>query len=461
MDTKFLKLFSKNKAKDKISFLLEKQNRVVKLSKKEIKKYKQTLNIKKEAHICNAPFTSLYFGINGEVGVCACNKTYIIGNIQHNTLKEIWQGDKIQKLREIIRSNSLPIDCYICKHYIKHKAYSNTNSISFINYDLLCEYPQEITFETSYLCNLDCIMCYNNYAVNDLSREQKSDYIYNKYFIEQLLEFIPHLKIAKFLGGEPFLIPLYYKIWDLIKTHNPKCSIHITTNGTIFNNAVNNVLANNLKIIFSLDTISKTLYSKIRKGGNFEYMMDNLDYFSNKLQHSQNLQITTCFMQQNWHEIPDIIKFSNKHNSYIYLNVVLYPSLASIWQCDTSYLKQIKKEYQKVKLSKNNIIETHNYNKFNELKKLINTYIKKNHKLNRIINNTSSLSIAELIDLISNKIKVGCEYFSIDKEIETNLIQSFNAFIDKQKNNRDKIQVLNIFTIADFDLIYVLLQLNS
>ncbi len=89
--------------------------------------------------------------------------------------------------------------------------------------------------------------------------------------VDQLEEFIPHLKEAKFLGGEPFLIDIYYKIWDKIIELNPSVKITITTNGTVFNKRVQEILEKlDCNIIMSIDAFNKTTYESIRIQGDYE-----------------------------------------------------------------------------------------------------------------------------------------------------------------------------------------------
>ena len=46
---------------------------------------------------------------------------------------------------------------------------------------------------------------------------------------------MPHLEEMKFLGGEPFMIGIYYDIWGEVARVNPGVKIRITTNATTLN----------------------------------------------------------------------------------------------------------------------------------------------------------------------------------------------------------------------------------
>ena len=62
---------------------------------------------------------------------------------------------------------------------------------------------------------------------------------YDDNFVQQLEEFIPHLKELRFNGGEPFLINEVFKIFEKVEKLNPKLKIVIATNGTVVNYKVN------------------------------------------------------------------------------------------------------------------------------------------------------------------------------------------------------------------------------
>jgi len=144
-------------------------------------------------------------------------------------------------------------------------------------------YPIRLEFELSNKCNLECAMCSGVFSSSiRANREGKPPLpqMYDSNFVEQLKPFIPHLKQAKFLGGEPFLIDIYYDIWELFIKSNPSCEIIITTNGTVFTNKVQRVLENlNCQIIVSLDSVTKDTYEGIRVNAVMERTLDHLDKF--------------------------------------------------------------------------------------------------------------------------------------------------------------------------------------
>src|SRR5690606_6216470 len=105
--------------------------------------------------------------------------------------------------------------CSVCKTNVE-----NGNHVSVLsklydyNYEVQ-EYPAVMEFELSNKCNLECVMCKGELSSTIRKQRDKLPPLntpYDSTFVEQLKEFIPHLKEAKFLGGEPFLIDIYYEI---------------------------------------------------------------------------------------------------------------------------------------------------------------------------------------------------------------------------------------------------------
>ena len=115
--------------------------------------------------ICHAPFNNMYFNIYGEVLVCCWNKSYSIGNIREHSLKNIWFGEKADKLRIYIKNYDLDHGCQKCLRKFNAGDYS---SLVASSYDYPpgqpSGMPSRMTFELYNVCNLECIMCSGNYS---------------------------------------------------------------------------------------------------------------------------------------------------------------------------------------------------------------------------------------------------------------------------------------------------------
>jgi sulfatase maturation enzyme AslB (radical SAM superfamily) len=210
-------------------------------------------------------------------------------------------------------------------------------------------------FEFGNICNFECIMCGGKWSSSIRKNREKLPPIISPYddnFVNELVPFIKHLRLANFLGGEPFLTSLYYKIWDKIFEHNPNCAVYVTTNGSILSPKVREYLIkSNMRVVVSLDSLQKDTYELIRKNGNFHLVMKNVFEF---LAMKRLSTIAFCPLIQNVLELPAIAKFCIDNSIALYINTVTKPlggrirgihegevNNTSVWTGDDSRIEQI------------------------------------------------------------------------------------------------------------------------
>lgn len=77
-----------------------------------------------EKHPCHAPFLHMFIGWNGDVSICCMlqNKLSPLGNVRHNTLKEIFWGEAYQKFRELFLKERLS-DCHRCDNFLRENLF--------------------------------------------------------------------------------------------------------------------------------------------------------------------------------------------------------------------------------------------------------------------------------------------------------------------------------------------------
>jgi len=268
------------------------------------------------------------FDIYGNVRACCMNTLYPLGKYPNQTLKDIWFGKNAQMLREKISVGNFNYGCQGCLKQIKN---NNAENALFKNYEMYKEkvnfLPVNLEFEIYNTCNYECIMCGGEWSSSiRKNREKKKQlkFIYDDKFLNEISFFIPYLQSVKFLGGEPFLISFYYKIWELLKIYNKSCKIHITTNGSILNNKIKEIINNfeNIKITFSLDSLNSKTYSTIRVNGNFEKVYSNFNYLLNSKKIGG---ISYCPLIQNIYELPNIIKLCEDNDINLSVNNVYEP----------------------------------------------------------------------------------------------------------------------------------------
>lgn len=329
------------------------------LSKDIIQQYNATrLNTDKRM-VCHAPVVNLNFEQNGNVRACCYNSKQILGTWPQQKIKEMWQGKQAEALRGHIRENNLGGGCKECGNML---AAGNFQGVRARYYDEFAKgnlsskienwlksiprstnYPKVMEFELSNQCNLECVMC-NGYFSSSIRKNREHlppiQSVYNDNFVDELDEFIPHLTDAKFLGGEPFMIDIYLKIWERILKIKPSIRMHITTNATFLNQRIKDLLEGlHAGIILSIDTVNPETYRKIRINGNFEKVMEHLEYFRSYTARKRTfLSIAACPITHNWHEMPELLDFCIEKNIALYLNAVFSPAELSLREQSTSYL---------------------------------------------------------------------------------------------------------------------------
>jgi MoaA/NifB/PqqE/SkfB family radical SAM enzyme len=340
--------------------------------KDAIKSYQFSRHTGPEPEICLAPTRSIYFGFKGVVVPCCFNRDFIYGVYPKNSVKEIIESDKRTVLQNHLKMQDFSHGCKHCFNLIES---NNFQGVEARLYDGLKQnksnYPSEMIFELDNTCNLECIMCEGKFSSSILKNRDKKAYQngpYDKEFVNQLKPYLKHLEVAKFLGGEPFLINLHYDIWEEIITYNKACTINLQTNGTVFNDKIASLLERGkFQIGISIDSLKKERFEKIRKNANFEQVLTNLDKFIDySRRHNTFVNLSVCPMKQNRDEIPDIVQFCNTKGIFIYFNTV-YTENYDIRELSSGELLSLLEDYKSIRLKSNSYISKRNISFFKSL----------------------------------------------------------------------------------------------
>lgn len=315
-----------------------------------LQEYK-TKHLSPEGYICNAPFTSLYFKPDGLIKPCCAHKNeFAFGKYPQQSIKKILHSKTRKKLQKKVIKRDLSYGCDICHENIEIGNFSGTMAATYKRFSPASKWPKTLEFELSHFCNLDCIMCELH------TSKHENHTIYSNPFLKEIKPLLAHAEATSFMGGEPFLIPIYKNIWDMIANYNPHCNVHIQSNGTIYNDYIQELLTQlKIHIGISIDAIDKKLYEKIRRGANFDKVMENI-YRINKLtnKYGRSINFSVCPMQINLQEIPQLFELSNQLKGTIYFNTVLNPTYLSIRRMHSSKLYDAMK-----------FIENQNYKNYN------------------------------------------------------------------------------------------------
>ncbi len=386
------------------------------LSASLLKEYNKHRPLGPQKYSCYAPFKSIYFGHHGRANVCCYNRAHVIGEYPKQSIKEIWFGEEANKLREYIHNDDFSLGCLGCKQQLVAQNFDAVKAKQYDEQPLNAnKYPSVMEFELSNVCNLECEMCSGDFSSLIRAKREKLpplEIAYDAAFVKQLEEFIPYLDEVKFYGGEPFLIDIYYDIWEKIMELNPKVRISIQTNATVLNNRVKRILEDtNFHINVSFDSLQKETYESIRKNAEFERTLENLKWFR-EYARERNIffGISVCAMQQNWKELPDFITFCNDLDVPVYFHTVSQPSHCSIREMKPVEIKAVIEHLSQFNFPEANSVQKKNKKHYKDYLGQLSEWYEHAHKLDFTI---QAEKFADIENLVSNHImkdaSIDCE----------------------------------------------------
>lgn len=346
------------------------KKRFAKSPVKNVENYNKSRILGARSKICYAPFSNLYFGTTGAVTACCFNREFALGHYPHNSVKQIWEGKKANALREAINRGDFSNGCQRCAVTIESKNYSAVNAATYDYFTSgTAQYPTRMDFELSNTCNLECVMC-NGYCSSSIRKNVEKlpalPYPYDDEFVAQLEEYLPHLQYAKFLGGEPFLIDIYYQLWDKIAQFSPNCLMYVQTNGTVYNEKVKKTLAaGRFNIGVSIDSLQKEKYEAIRVNARYDRVMDNIKHLAAYCK-QKGTEFSLCFspMRNTVEELESFVLFANKMGANVYFNIVFEPHNVAIWNLPSAQIYTLVEKLRPVRMPAGNALERKNAQTF-------------------------------------------------------------------------------------------------
>ncbi|NLA23405.1 MAG: radical SAM protein [Bacteroidales bacterium] len=403
----------------------------------------------KDKVFCRAPFNSLRFFQNGETSACCLNRFYFTyGSYKNNSLKDILKSKERKLQQKHIKRYNLELGCDICQENMISKNFLGVMA-NIYKQNNIRKHLTRIDFELSHKCNLNCIMC-------SLQVENKEN-PYNELFIEDIKPHLRNLEIANFIGGEPFVIDLYYKIWDYIIKENKNCIIRVITNATILNEDVLKIIRyKNSEITVSIDSIIDETYEKIRVGAKFENVLSNFKIINKiMLDKGKTTQITICPIILNAFEIPQLVDFANKERCRIAFNYTVFPHYLSLKYQKSILLKELIEHYKLFfnKIEITNDLIRNNINIFSDLINLLKAWYIERLEIEtnpKIITKSIALNYIktqfkepypEYIYVFENKLP---ESWEVSKSLFDNL---------QSENNKNELYILSRYNYKSEDIV--------
>ena len=291
-------------------------------------------NLKKSS-FCIMPFVNLTLEPDGNVGICRHKgHEFTFGNIRHQTIDKIWQSPEVEKWRQEFLSGDVSVcekeiidmKCNQCPELNKllpHAEISETKNPKILR----------LTANLNGKCNLECQMCHVWKQPNGFYNEEN-------FWRPAREKFFKDIKEVDLISGEPFIQADTYKLIDEISAVNPECEWTFTTNAhwkltNKIKDKLNKVKVKN--IILSLDSLDPISYAKIRKLGQLEFVLKNIEEFLLYQEERVSAGLSplhfrlNCVVQKdNWSEVSPIIQFCLARKIIPFLTFVYFPKEFSL-----------------------------------------------------------------------------------------------------------------------------------
>lgn len=271
--------------------------------------------LEKSSKICDRPFSAIEIYQNGDVYTCCpcyIDKLGPIGNINDNSLEEIWYSKKAKNLRE----KMLNMDFSYCD--LKHCGLSNRTILAGeIKYLDSPDLPIVVKFAQDNECNIKCITCRD-----DIYRKNEEELSkLNKLFEEKMLPFLSNIKLADLSGdGDPFASKHYHYVIKRLNETNPDVKYQLLTNGLLCTPYMIEKLGLNNRIeaiSISMHAATKKTYKRITRIADFEVIIKNLEYVSELKKTGQIKYFNIMFVISalNYTEMVDFVKLAKKYGA--------------------------------------------------------------------------------------------------------------------------------------------------
>jgi uncharacterized Fe-S cluster-containing radical SAM superfamily protein len=272
----------------------------------------------------------------------------VLGNVGTQTIAEIVDGEPAHRLRAAIGKGDLSVGCEFCAHAIRSGDHSTAYARRFDDLPVLAdgEPPVQIEIAPSNTCNLQCVMCNGEWSSSIRARREKLPplpKVYGDEFFDELAGQFSNLRRIELYGGEPFLARESLRLLDLLVARAPHVAVSITTNGTIWNDRVERLLdALPISIMVSVDGCTKETFESIRVGASWDDVQANIARFRAACDRSgTSFGIAHCLMVQNWHEFPDLVRWTESMKVNLFVNTVDYPFEVSLFALPADDLRAV------------------------------------------------------------------------------------------------------------------------
>ena len=322
------------------------------------------------------PFTGLATREDGSVKVCC--RSHPIGNIQCQSLEEIWNNKTMIRIRQQVLNDVRPAECAPCfaledqgVESLRQRHIAGNIPEARINLypDALDQLQEDFTMPFEFptmeiklnnLCNLKCRMCnptdstsWNDWKEVEEFYDKEKNFIADnvrtlnlvkKPYLDKFEDtanwwgsfekLLPHFRRVEFAGGEPLMDPQHFRILDMLKPYGKDIELKYATNGTTLGISKGRTVHEywphfrSVAVNVSIDGIDD-VYSYIRGNGDWNTVTENIKQIQtisniSRIVGAVAVQVSNVLILDKMIE-----HFLDKLGIVFYTNMVQYPNVLS------------------------------------------------------------------------------------------------------------------------------------
>jgi len=225
---------------------------------------------------CPLPWIHQFIQPNGIKMCCSSNTVHDL------SLKDFKNSKYLQDIKKTISKGTAPTDCRNCVNN-ENKGYASTRTLALNDWNYTLEtVPDQLLYldiRWSNLCNYSCRTCEPEFS-SEIAREQNIIPVhqFNHKIKQDLIDQLNTVKKINFTGGEPLLIKENIELLEkLISLGRHDCEILITTNGSVINHRILDIIKKFQTVhwTLSIDSVDRTA-EYIRNGTDWPAVEQNI-----------------------------------------------------------------------------------------------------------------------------------------------------------------------------------------
>ena len=267
---------------------------------------------------CSHPFDNFESYLRGEVRLCCPAWLPVpIGNLERQSAEEIWNSRAAQDIRRSILDGSYR---YCSRMHCPKitagalpaaDALTNQEHRGFVASQRthLARGPRRVVLNHDRSCNLSCPSCRTRMIVARKAERERLNAMADRV----LMPLLEHARTVHVTGsGDPFGSAHFrYVLRQIGRRRPPRLRLELQTNGLLLAQSWAELALDGLvhTLSISIDATRPETYARVRRGGRFERLLDNLAFVAERRRAGTIARVRLDFVVQtlNFREMPEAV----------------------------------------------------------------------------------------------------------------------------------------------------------